>query len=69
VAQAALLAVSAVPIVKLVLRRFGGPTALAIGVAYGLSWGLQTTVDFDFHEVVFAVPLLAFAPPTAWFRS
>jgi uncharacterized membrane protein len=61
VAQAALLAVSVVPVARLAMQRFGGPTALAIGVAYGLSWGLQTTVDFDFHEVVFAVPLLAFS--------
>lgn len=61
VAQAVLLAVSVVPVVRLTVQRFGGPTALAIGVAYGLSWGLQTTVDFDFHEVVFAVPLLAFS--------
>ncbi|TCO46562.1 putative membrane protein DUF2079 [Actinocrispum wychmicini] len=61
VAQAALLGVSAVPIVRVAQRRFGARTATAIGVAYGLSWGLQTTVDFDFHEVVFAVPLLAFS--------
>jgi uncharacterized membrane protein len=25
-----------------------------------MSWGLQSAVDFDFHEVAFAVPLLAF---------
>ncbi|MFD0330012.1 DUF2079 domain-containing protein [Streptacidiphilus monticola] len=31
----------------------------AIGVAYGLSWGVQRAVDFDFHEIAFAVPLLA----------
>jgi hypothetical protein len=30
-------------------------------VAYGLSWGVQRAVDFDFHEVAFAMPLLAFA--------
>jgi uncharacterized membrane protein len=61
VAQAGLLAVSVVPLSRVTLRRFGGPAALAIGIAYGLSWGIQTTVDFDFHEVVFAVPLLAFS--------
>jgi uncharacterized membrane protein len=60
-AQAALLGVSVVPLTRVTLRRFGGPTAVAIGVAYGLSWGIQTTVDFDFHEVAFAVPLLAFS--------
>jgi uncharacterized membrane protein len=61
VAQAVLLAVSVVPVTRLAISHFGTATGSVIGVAYGLSWGLQTTVDFDFHEVVFAVPLLAFA--------
>lgn len=52
VAQAGLFAVSAVPITRL--------AGWAVGVAYGLSWGLQSAVDFDFHEVTFAVPMLAF---------
>jgi uncharacterized membrane protein len=30
-----------------------------IGVAYGFSWGLQQMIIFDFHEIAFAVPLLA----------
>ena len=30
-----------------------------IGAAYGFSWGLQQMIDFDFHEIAFAVPLLA----------
>jgi uncharacterized membrane protein len=30
-----------------------------IGAAFGLSWGLQQMIDFDFHEIAFAVPLLA----------
>jgi uncharacterized membrane protein len=33
----------------------------AIGFAYGFSWGLQQMIDFDFHEIAFAVPLLAFS--------
>jgi uncharacterized membrane protein len=61
VAQAGLLALSVVPVTRLAASQLGNPTGIVIGVAYGLSWGLQTTVDFDFHEVVFAVPLLAFA--------
>lgn len=68
VAQAALLAVSAVPVTRLAVRvvaeaggRHGGvPGGVAIGVAYGLSWGLQQAVVFDFHEICFAVPLLAY---------
>src|SRR5690348_8114892 len=61
VAQAALLAVSVVPVTRLALDRFGRSPSLAIGTGYGLSSGLQSTVGFDFHEVCFAVPLLAFS--------
>jgi uncharacterized membrane protein len=58
-AQAALIAVSIVPVTRTAVR-FAGPRAgLAIGVAYALSYGLQRAVNFDFHEVCFAVPLLA----------
>jgi hypothetical protein len=32
-----------------------------IGLGYGTSWGIAQTVGFDFHEVCFAVPLLAFS--------
>jgi len=61
VAQAALLAGSAVPITRLASRRLGTGPGLAIGLAYGLSWGLQGAVVFDFHEIALAVPLLAAA--------
>jgi uncharacterized membrane protein len=37
-----------------------GPSR-AIAVAYGFSWGLQQMANFDFHEIAFAVPLLAFS--------
>jgi uncharacterized membrane protein len=60
-AQAALLAVSAVPVTRLAIERFGLRGGLAVGAAYGLSWGLQQAVGFDFHEVCFAVPLVAFS--------
>ncbi|MGW6904910.1 DUF2079 domain-containing protein [Streptomyces sp. NPDC054940] len=61
VAQAALFALSAVPVTRAASRLLGRPRGLAIGVAYGLSWGLQQAVDFDFHEICFAVPLIAFS--------
>lgn len=61
VAQAALIAVSAVPVTRLAIRVTGPAGGVAIGAAYGLSWGLQAAADFDFHEVAFAVPLLAFS--------
>ena len=33
----------------------------AIGIAYGLSWGVVQAANFDFHEVAFAVPAIAFS--------
>ena len=41
--------------------RFGVGPSRAIAVAYGFSWGLQQLANFDFHEIAFAVPLLAFS--------
>jgi uncharacterized membrane protein len=60
VAQAALIAASAIPITRLATRLVGRRAGLSVGLAYGMSWGLQSAINFDFHEVAFAVPLLAF---------
>lgn len=60
VAQAALVALSVFAVGRYAVRTLGG-RGHAVAVAYGLSWGLQGLVAFDFHEVAFAVPLLAFA--------
>ncbi|MEU6906202.1 DUF2079 domain-containing protein [Streptomyces coeruleorubidus] len=59
VAQAALFALSAVPVTRAAARLLGRRRGLALGLAYGLSWGVQRAVDFDFHEICFAVPLIA----------
>lgn len=61
VVQAALFALSAVPVTRAAGRLLGRARGIAVGVAYGLSWGVQRAVEFDFHEIAFAVPLLAFA--------
>ncbi|MCX5377945.1 DUF2079 domain-containing protein [Streptomyces sp. NBC_00091] len=61
VVQAALFALSALPVTRASVRLLGQARGLALGAAYGLSWGIQKAVDFDFHEICFAVPLLAFA--------
>src|SRR6201994_1424674 len=61
VAQAALTAVSVVPVAWVAAKKRGRRAGAAIGLAYGLSWGLQQMIDFDFHEIAFAVPLLAFS--------
>ncbi|KPI13481.1 Protein of unknown function DUF2079, membrane [Actinobacteria bacterium OV450] len=59
VAQAALIAVSVLPLAQWARRALGSTAALVIGVCYGLSWGIASAVGFDFHEWAFAVPLLA----------
>jgi len=61
VAQALLTAVSVFPVSQAAGEKLGTGAGRAIGVAYGFSWGLQQMVDFDFHEIAFAVPLLAFS--------
>ncbi|MEV5509535.1 DUF2079 domain-containing protein [Streptomyces orinoci] len=61
VAQALLFALSAVPVTRLAAGLLGRGRGLAIGIAYGASWGIQRAVDFDFHEIAFAMPLLAFS--------
>ncbi|MEU6251171.1 DUF2079 domain-containing protein [Streptomyces sp. NPDC047043] len=60
-AQAALCALAAVPVTRAAAGLLGRRRGLALGIAYGLSWGLQRAVDFDFHEICFAVPLIAFS--------
>ncbi|GAU65870.1 hypothetical protein SSP35_02_02370 [Streptomyces sp. NBRC 110611] len=59
-AQAALIALSVIPVTRLAIRTTTPRLGTAIGIAYGLSWGLQKAIAFDFHEIAFAVPLLAF---------
>jgi uncharacterized membrane protein len=59
IAQALLAAISVIPVSRAAELRLGTGAGRAIGAAYGLSWGLQQMVDNDFHEIAFAVPLLA----------
>ncbi len=59
VVQAFLTAVSVIPVSRAAEARLGTPAGRMIGAAYGLSWGLAQMIDFDFHEIAFAVPLLA----------
>jgi uncharacterized membrane protein len=61
IAQAVLTAVSVFPVVQAGSQLLGRGAGRAIGFAYGFSWGLQQMIDFDFHEIAFAVPLLAFS--------
>jgi uncharacterized membrane protein len=61
VGQALLVAVSVFPVSQLAREKLGVGSARAIAIAYGFSWGLQQLPQFDFHEIAFAVPLLAFS--------
>jgi uncharacterized membrane protein len=59
VAQALLTALSVIPVSRAATAKLGVSAGRVIGAAYGFSWGLQQMIDFDFHEIAFAVPLLA----------
>ncbi|HEV2347341.1 MAG TPA: DUF2079 domain-containing protein [Actinocrinis sp.] len=61
VAQAFLFGLGAVPLVRYGAERIGAGAGYAIGVAYGLSFGLAEAVDADFHEIAFAVPVISFS--------
>lgn len=59
VAQAALTAISVVPVTRAGVELLGVAPGRVIGAAYGFSWGLASMNWYDFHEVALAVPLLA----------
>lgn len=59
VVQNVLFALSVVVIAHFAIKAMGRVPGLCLGVAYALSWGLQSAIDAQFHEIAFAVPLLA----------
>ena len=59
--QALFAAVSVFPVVTAGNALTGRSAGRLIGFAYGFSWGLQQMIDFDFHEIALAVPLIAFS--------
>ncbi|MEU3709218.1 DUF2079 domain-containing protein [Streptomyces catenulae] len=61
VVQAALMAAACYPLTRWAHRAAGPVAGLVIGCGMGASWGIATAVTKDFHEICFAVPLLAFA--------
>jgi len=60
-AQAALIAISIIPIWLFVRRRLDAAPSYLLVSSYALFWGVVNAVAFDFHEVAFAVPLIATA--------
>ena len=61
VVQDLLLAVSAWPLTRLATRLTSRSVATALGLFYVLSWGFQGAAQAQFHEIAFAVPMLAWA--------
>lgn len=60
-AQAAFIALSCIFVWRVARRRFGLTTTTLLVVGYAIGWPLQGLADFDFHEIAFAIPLLAWA--------
>lgn len=60
-AQAALVALSIPLVFSFVKRHWGTSAAGLMSFGYGIGWPIQKMIEFDFHEVCFAVPLLALA--------
>ena len=60
-AQVLLIAVSVAVVTDLALRVLGTGWGMVVAVLYAVSFGLQSAVEADFHEVAFAAPLLALA--------
>jgi uncharacterized membrane protein len=61
VGQAVLISLAVAPMTRMGIRHLGRWSGVAVGLAFGMSYGIQNAVDFDIHEVCVAVPLLAFA--------
>jgi len=53
--------VSAWPLTRLATRLTSRSIATALGLFYVLSWGFQGAAQAQFHEIAFAVPMLAWA--------
>jgi uncharacterized membrane protein len=58
-AQAVLLALSVPFIWRFTRRVLGTASAYAVALAYGISWPMQMVLVGGFHEVAFAIPLMA----------
>ncbi len=61
VGQAVVVASAVFPVHRFVSRRVGAPWSYLLTAGFALGWPVQSLVNFDVHEVAFAVPLLAWA--------
>lgn len=61
VAQAALVVSAVIPIYLYSLKKLGKVSALFCAIVFLFSGALLEMINFDFHEIAFAVPLIAWA--------
>lgn len=61
VVQNLLFAASVFVVARLASDRLGTFPGRLIGLAYALCWGVQSAVSSQFHEIAFAVPMIAIA--------
>ncbi|AUZ88020.1 hypothetical protein CVO76_10575, partial [Arthrobacter agilis] len=59
VVQGLLFGLSVAVVARTGMTLLGRAAGIGVGIAYALSWGLQSAVAAQFHEIAFAVPLLA----------
>ncbi len=60
-AQSIAVALSVIAVFLFTQRRLGRSPAYLWSVAYAVFWGIQNALGYDFHDVLLAVPLIAFA--------
>lgn len=60
VVQAVLVGISVFPLTSVAIERLGTRRGVVAGAAYAFSFGIQGAVATQFHEIAFALPMLAF---------
>jgi len=61
IGQAVVVASAVFPVHRFVARRTAARWSYLVTAGFALGWPVQSLVNFDVHEVAFAVPLLAWA--------
>lgn len=61
VAQALLVASAAIPLSLFAEKSLGRGAAIGFSAAFALSFGVSSAINYDFHEVAFAVPIIAWS--------
>jgi uncharacterized membrane protein len=61
IGQSLVMAVAVPVVYRFTRRRTSEPMALVISTALAVGWPVLSLVDFDFHEIAFATPLMAMA--------